>query len=178
MTDNLAMGPDAQTNHVISILRDGSSSGQLSHDTPLAPEISFKADDAAPLEGRFTSPAGRLLELNVRYDDATPAWAAIHFTVSAMDMSAFGLIGLACRTAAPEVLTVQPCLRSGTEQGFVDCFFSKHILSHPREHSHLDALSFHRNPNLPRLAPWRELVLFLPNRSLVWTLQDLRLFIV
>lgn len=178
MTDNLALGQDAQTNHVLSILRDGTSSGALSHETFLGHKITFKADAAAPLSGHFSSPSRRLLELDITYDDAPPAWAAIHISISRANMSQFGIIGFACRSAASEVTTIQPCIRSGTENGFVDCFFNKHILSHPAEHSHLDALSFHRNPALPRMAKWRELVLFLPTRNLVWTLQDLRLFIV
>lgn len=177
MSDNSAPGPDAQTNHSLSLWREGTAKGILSHDTRLRPDLSFRVDKAAWLKGRYKSPLGRLLELDVTLK-GPPGWVALHLGLPGGDWSGFGMIGLACLTAAPENMIVRPCVRSGTDDGFVDCFFDKHILSHPEASNHLDAIMIHRRTNLPVDAPWRELVLFLPTDSFRWSLQDLRLFIL
>jgi len=175
MSNTIAPGPDAQANHALSLLKAGTSKGRLTHNLPLSPGLSFKADKAASLKGGYKSPPGRLLELDVTVK-GTPDWVEFHVTLPGGDWSAFGLIGLVCVSAAPENIILRPCLRSGTEGRFVDCFFDKHVLSHPQASTHLDAIMFDRRTNLPMDAPWRELILFLPTHSFRWSLQDLRLF--
>ena len=88
------------------------------------------------------------------------------------------MVGFAARIAAPEILVARACLRSGTEEGFVDCFFDKHLLFRPEEASHVDALPVHHRADLPLRAPWRELILFLPTDDFRLSLIDLRVFVV
>jgi len=177
MTDNIRLGPDAQTNHALDLLRAAAREDDITASFELLPGIHFHADAAMNPGGRYRSPEGRLLELEMTAE-GEGGWAGLHLAINAPDLTPFGFLGLACRTAAPEMQVIRPCLRSGTADGFTDCFFDKHILSQPEEHSHLDALPVHGRDRLPLHAPWRELIFFLPTHSFRWSLLDLRLFIV
>lgn len=177
MKDNVFTGPDAQANHILGMLRDGEMSEALTAQTRLLPGLHFHADESLGISGQYHSPAGGMLDLDVR-TTGDGAWAALHLALNAPDLSPFGVIGLACRTSAPETRVIRPCLRSGTPDGFEDCFFDKHILSQPEESSHLDALPVHRRDRLPLTSSWRELILFMPTESFRWSLIDLRVFIV
>lgn len=174
--DDLDLGADGEANHRLGLLRAGAASGDLAQRSDLAPGVFLLADPALEIAGRWASPAERILELEAAPRGAG-AWFALHIGLPARDLAARGVLGFACRTSAPEVLVIQPCLRSGTADGFEDCFFDKHILSRPEEASHLDALAVHRRDNLPLQAPWRELILFLPTHGFRWSLIDLRVFI-
>lgn len=175
--ENIAIGPDAQINHALAVLRGGATEGEMADEVRLMPGVFLRADPALQVGGRYTSPEGRLLEMDVTAG-AGGGWLALHLSLGGRDYSNYGFVGLACRVAAPEPITVQPCLRSGTEEGFVDCFYDKHVLAMPEEASHLDALSIHNRPNLPLHAPWRELILFMPTHSFRCSLHDLRVFVV
>lgn len=177
MTDNIATGPDAQVNHALAVLRGTVSKGKIENENHLLPGVTLRADPALNVKGRYSSPEGRLLNLDVTCR-ARGDWMALHLSLGGGDYSPHGFVGLACRIAAPEPMIVRPCLRSGTKDGFVDSFFHKHILATPEEASHLDALPVHNRSNLPLHAPWRELVLFLPTESFRWSLHDLRVFVV
>jgi len=177
MTDNIRLGPDAQTNYTLDLLRDGEFNGEISAEFQLMPGLHFHADKALDISGSYHSPKGRLLELDFSAS-GEGGWAGLHIALNAPDLSRHGFVGLACRSAAPEMQVIRPCLRSGTAEGFEDCFFEKHILSQPEESSHIDALPIHQRDHLPALAPWRELILFLPTQSFRWSLLDLRVFIV
>ncbi|MEN9063025.1 hypothetical protein [Ponticoccus litoralis] len=89
-----------------------------------------------------------------------------------------GTIGFAARIAAPEVFVARAALRSGGPDGFVDCFFDKHLLFRPEEASHVDAIPVHYREPVPAEAAWRELILFLPTHSFRLSIIDLRLFVV
>lgn len=92
-------------------------------------------------------------------------WAGLHIALPRPDLADLTYVGFACRTASPTPLMLRACLRSGLlEGGFVDSFFDKHILTSELPHSHLDMLYLDAQPDLPLVAPWRELVLFLPCR--------------
>lgn len=177
MKENIAIGPDAQINHTLAVLRDGVTEGHMGNEVQLLPGVMLHADPALQVGGRYASPEGRLLEMDVTAG-AEGGWLALHLSLAGRDYSDYGFVGLACRIAAPEPITVQPCLRSGTKKGFVDCFYDKHVLAMPEEASHLDALSIHNRPNVPLQAPWRELILFMPTHSFRWSLLDLRIFVV
>lgn len=162
-------------------------------DTPLPPGLALQADPAAGMAGRWQSPRGRLLELEA-LPEAPGRWFGLHLALpSALwpDDRAEergpgepppepppGWIGFAARTAAGSVLGLRACLRSGLpEGGFHDAFFDRPITSEPAETDHLDMMAPDRRPDLPRRAPWREFILFLPpDRGLAWALHDLRLF--
>lgn len=177
MTDNISLGPDAQLNHALRVLRTGSMEGEIADEVRVLPGVTLRADPALGAGGRYASPEGRLFDLDVTVS-GEGGWLALHMGFPARDLTGFGVIGLACRTAAPEIQVIQPCLRSGTEEGFEDCFFDKHILTQPEESSHVDALPVGHRAQLPVEAPWRELILFLPTRPFRWSLLDLRVFAV
>jgi len=177
MTENIALGPDAQINHALSVLRNGVTEGQMGNEVQLLPGVALHADPALQIGGHYTSPEGRVLEIGAT-TEAEGGWVALHLSLAGGDYSPYGFIGFACRISAPTPITVQPCLRSGTEDGFIDCFYNKHVLAMPEEASHLDVLPVQNYPNLPLRAPWRELIFFLPTHSFRWSLLDLRVFVV
>lgn len=157
--------------------RQHKSAGTLSNYTEFCPGLAIHADPALQVAGEWRSPPGRLLELNVQMG-ATGAWIGLHLTFDAPNLSSYGWIGFTCRSAAPKTFMIRPCLRSGTDGGFIDCFFDKHVLTDPETRNHVDTLHLATNRCLPRTAPWRELILFLPRQDFRLHLHDLRPFFV
>jgi hypothetical protein len=177
MTDSIRIGPDAHSNSLLAQLREGQSEGEIGNEVDFLPGVILRADPALGISGRYSSPAGRLLDLEVSCAEAGD-WFALHVNLPAHDLGECGVIGFACRGSAATVEVIRPCLRSGTANGFVDCFFDKHVLMQPEERTHLDALAVHHREALPVTAPWRELVLFLPTKGFRLSLGDLRVFAV
>lgn len=178
MTDNLTPGADGQANHTLSVMRNESREGKLRSDVDFLPGFSLHSDPALELSGKFSSPKGRILELEAHTGAHTGHWLALHLAMPAGDLRNSGVLGFVARVSAPEILVARACLRSGAKDGFVDCFFDKHLLIRPEEASHMDALSVQDRERLPLEAPWRELILFLPNNSFKMSLIDLRVFLV
>lgn len=157
-------------------LRDSRAEGPLAAtETVFAPGVALHADPGLALTGRFRSPAGRLIELEATSGGA--GWIGLHVALDAPSLPEAGWLGLACQSAAAGRIVVRPCLRSGTEGGFADTFFPRHILAEPEAQSHVDALPLATTPDLPADAPWRELVFFLPGATFTWHLHDLRIFL-
>lgn len=177
MTDSIALGPDGQLNHALAVLRQETREGELGSDVEFLPGIKWHADSALELKGRYSSPEGRLLDLDSR-PTAHGAWNALHLSLPARDLRPYGALGFALRSASPEIQVVRACIRSGIEGGFEDCFFDKHILVRAEESSHVDVLPTHQQPRLPLEAPWRELILFFPKEPFQMSLIDLRVFLV
>ena len=149
---------------------------------PLADGIWLHSDEELQIEGRYSSPAGRLLEL-----DATPkgdgAWFAMHFDLPSLHMQDLRYFGLVCRSSAPEPFIMHPCLRSGVPEneagsGFVDCFFDKHIVPGVRAQTHMDCLYLDSLPSLPFESAWRQLVLFFPRSAFRMSLLHLHTFVI
>ena len=161
----------------LDLMRHSRDSGDISDTLQLQPGLSLHADPALGIGGRYRSPAGRLLELDVT-TTGTDGQITLHISLEAANLTTFAYIGLACRCAALKELAVRACLRSGTDDGFVDCPFDKHILALPAPLNHVDARHIQTHRALPETAPWRELVLFLPSQSFRWDLHDLRLFLI
>lgn len=178
MIDSIALGGDGQANHTLAVLRADRLKGNLQTDLRFLPGLELHADPALAVSGRFTSPEGRLLELDLKTGPAPGGWIGLHLSLPVNDLRKAGVIGFAARFAAPEIQVVRACLRSGVPGGFEDCFFDKHLLLRAEEASHVDALSVHHRERLPLRAPWRELVLFLPTRDFRLSLIDLRVFVV
>lgn len=151
--------------------------GLLAAHTEFRPGLALHTDPAMQVSGRWRSPPGRLLELDLRMTDSG-AWIGLHVALDAPELSDCGWVGFACRCAAPTETMIRPCLRSGTPDGFTDCFFDKHILAVPEPRNHVDALHPATSRHIPETAPWRELVLFLPRQDFRWHLHDLRLFLI
>ena len=178
MTDSIALGPDGQANHTLALLRGEDRDGSLSSEMVFVPGLRLHADPVLEASGTWRSPKGRLLEFNLTSGSGHGGWCGLHVTVPATDLERTGVLGFAARIAAPEMHVARACLRSGTPDGFVDCFFDKHLLFHPEEASHLDALPVHHRDNIPPSAPWREIVIFLPTTSFRLSVTDLRVFVV
>jgi hypothetical protein len=178
MVENIAPGADGQANHTLSVLRGGTQNGALVSDVSFLPGLKLNADPALELSGSYHSPAGRLLEFDAKTGPNPGGWIGLHLDIPAVDLRSAGVVGFAARFAAAEIMVARVCLRSGTDGGFEDCFFDKHLLLRPEEASHVDALPIHQREALPVRAPWRELVIFLPTRSFKFSLIDLRVFIV
>ena len=162
---------------------DAISEGHISDNVEFCPGFCLHAAPELGAGGTWRSPAGRVLELDITTREGGQNrgnWMALHLRLEgATDLAGDltgGWIGFACRHAAPEQQMIRPVLRSGTQDGFSDCFFDKHILATPEARNHLDAINMATNRTIPERAPWRELVLFLPKRALRWHLHDLRLF--
>lgn len=137
--------------------------------------ITLRPDPAGKYLGTWSSPRGRLLEI-----DMTPqhpgAWLGLHVPWPIPHLSALGWIGFAARSSARNIMAIRACLRSGTESGFQDQFFPVDIVSDCAATDHFDLISPRHLPDLPLQAPWRELVFFLPPaKPFRWALQDLRL---
>ncbi|KGB83248.1 hypothetical protein JT55_02740 [Rhodovulum sp. NI22] len=159
-------------------LRASHTAGEITPSrTDFVPGISLHADPGLQVSGQWSSPAGRLLELDLRMSGEGD-WIGLHLALEAPDLAAVGWIGFACRSAAPSEIMIRPCLRSGGEAGFTDTFFGKHLLAIPEPLNHIDALHPATTRSIPETAPWRELVLFLPQRNFRWHLHDLRLILI
>jgi len=101
---------------------------------------------------------------------------ALHLRLATTDLSGLDWLGITCRSAARGHAMVRPCLRSGLAKGFTDSFFDRHLLSAETPRNFTDALHVPTRRDIPEQAPWRELVLFLPEAGCVWHLHDLRIF--
>ncbi|MFD1344455.1 hypothetical protein [Litorisediminicola beolgyonensis] len=174
---SIALGPDGQANHLLALVSGQSRDGTLSSKTRIAPGFMLNSDPALGLSGRYGSPEGRLLEVDAEMSGPGD-WIALHLDFHAGDLSEMGVLGFALRGVAPEMILLRACLRSGTPEGFEDCFFDKHILLHPEESTHLDALALPYRDRLPVTAPWRQLVIFLPTETFRLSIADLRVFLV
>ena len=147
--------------------------------TILGPEVVLRRDPEARIGGHWSSPQGRLLELHTEVQ-APGAWLGLHIALprSLPPLDQLTWIAVVARSNAARAIAIRVCLRSGLPTGgFQDSFFAHHLLSQGRLSDHHDVLAPAQLPDLPRTAPWRELVLFLPPaEGIDWALHDLRIF--
>jgi hypothetical protein len=171
------MAGDSEMNAPLAALRASVIAARPLGDGRLAPGIDLRIDPAAQVAGHWSSPRGRLLELQTEVA-VSGDWIGLHLALPPLDLTGVAWLGLALRSAGGSALVVRACLRSGLAGGgFRDDFLDRHILSQPGETDHVDMLAPDRRPGLPLRAPWREVVLFLPPaHSVTWALHDLRLF--
>lgn len=142
--------------------------------TELAPGVWLHGDPEARFEGTWASPAGRLCEITLDVQTGG-RWLALHLTLPPLEADGLRWISLVMRVHAARPVALRPCLRSGTEDGFVDTFWDRHLLATPAERDHQALLTLAHHPDLPLQAPWRELVLFLPSAEDVsFALHDMR----
>lgn len=158
-------------------MRDAPRKGGIADTTEFLPGLNLHADPVLQVSGHWHSPAGRLLELDLRMA-GRGAWVGLHVALHAPDLSGYDWLGFTYRGVAPQEVMIHPCLRTGTQTGFSDHFFDKHILATPEASNHVDALHLPTCHTIPETAPWRELVLFLPRQDFQWHLHDLRLFLI
>ena len=138
----------------------------------------LNSDPRLKLSGSFHSPLERLLELDVDMQ-ADGDWVGLHSKLSVTNLTDFTYVGFVCRAASSAPLMVKACLRSGLpEGGFVDSFFTKHLLTSDRSHTHLDAMYLDSEPSVPFISPWRELILFLPCKPFRLSIAHLHPFAI
>ncbi|MDJ0820332.1 MAG: hypothetical protein QNJ09_00810 [Paracoccaceae bacterium] len=177
MTDSIAIGGDGQANQTLTLLRHEQRSGELASDVRFLPGLDLHADPALGLTGHWRTNESEVLSFEATAE-GVGGWVGLHLSLPVETMRGRGVVGFAARIRAPEILTTRACLRSGRADGFVDCFFDKHLLFMPEEASHVDALQISQRDTIPEEAPWRELILFLPAESFRLSLLDWRVFVV
>ena len=144
--------------------------------TTVAPGLALHMDVAAQIGGQWSSPAGRLLELETHVAQRG-AWLALHIALDLPDLTGIRWVGVVARTTAMQATVVRVCLRSVLASGFHDQFFARDILSRSVQSDHHDLLDPTQFPDLPLQAKRRELVLFLPPATpIAWALHDLAVF--
>jgi len=177
MEHNLDLGPDAQANHALALLRGLSFAGPIEPDGMLVPGIWFAFDPEAEMGGEVESTPGMLLR--ARFRVVVPGrWMALHVALGDIDLTNLHVLGFVCKSDAPEPVTFRASLRSATDSGFVDCFFPKRVVAFGETSTHVDLLQIGRSEPLPIRAPWREMILFFDRKDFEITFRDLRLFIV
>ena len=175
--NSLRTGADGEANSKVGLLRSKRKSGALSEQVVLLPGLVFEADPKLGIGGTYSSPENRLIEIDAKMA-AAGDFTVLHINLSAKDISGQGVVGFALQGTAPEYVSIAACLRSGTDDGFVDCFFDKHILLQPDPSVHVDAMSLQHRVGIPTTAPWRQIVFFLPTEDFRLSIHDLRLFLV
>lgn len=178
MVDNVALGADGHTNHILHVMRQSEASLDLSSNVEFLPGLVLRTDPSLELTGTAHSPEGTLLAIDAQMKDHHGSWCGLHINLPAKDLTHNGVIGFAARIKASGLNVARACIRSGTDDGFADCFFDKHLMFRSDEASHIDGMSISCSNDLPLQAPWRELVFFLPTRSFNMTFVDLRVFVV
>lgn len=151
--------------------------GGLSDALPVA-GLGLAVDPAARIDLTWSSAPGRLLDIDSAVH-VPGRWCALRLTLDLPDIGAIAGLGIWLRSAADPALVMQAVLRSGIAAGHVDCPFERDILSHATPSDHHAVMMADRTPDLPRHAPWRELLLLLPPyRPVRLALHDMRLFTV
>jgi len=177
MAHNLSTSADAEFNFMVSQLRDGSFDQPIASGDALIPGCFFQVDPAGQQEMHLTSGAGEGLKIRTRVQHPGD-WMALHLRLEGLDLSDKQVLGFLCKSQSPQAMTYRACLRSGTETGFHDCFFTKTLVAYDQPSSHLDVLDLSTRPDVPLPATWREFIFFFKPSSFDLELQDLRFFIV
>lgn len=172
-----ALLPAAALNAPLALLRDQLVPPSPLTQTEILPDLHLRLDPAADVALWHASPRARLLELEARVT-RPGAWLGLHLTLPLPDLSGLRWFGFAARSSANAAMISRACLRSGREGGgFHDQFFDRDLLSHSWESDHHDLMALDHCPELPRHAPWREFILFLPpDLDFRLSLHDLRVF--
>lgn len=174
---NTSLARDAQVNHAIALLGAEVRSGDLADLAVPAQSSFFSVDPEAGLSGTFTTARDGLVRITYT-TERKPRWIALHLLAGGIDLSEATLLGIVCKTQAPEASTFRFCLRSGTSDGFVDAFLPKTVVAFSQSSAHVDLLRLDQSAEVPKTAAWRELILFFQPGSADILLQDLRVFIV
>ena len=180
MINNLLLGPDAQAQSALQMLRAGTGAGVISAGrTDLPYGLFLSNDPEAAIAGRYRSDVGQLLSLQTApAAGRTPRWQALHIPLGPADLTQAAVMGVVARSQAPTSITTRIALRSKRGDSFADVFFGKTLISFAEPSTHLDAIELDRVPDIPAEADWRDLILFFQGGALELDLLDLRFFIV
>lgn len=175
--DSLELGPDAQLNHAITLLQTARASAPLVDEKVISPGVFLSIDPEGDVSGEISNGHDGLIALNYTVLKK-PRWLGVHMIMGNVDLSQAAIAGVVCKSHAQEAATYRICLRSGTDQGFQDTFFPKHIVAFQQESVHVDILKLSSFDEIPSKATWRELILFFQTTSAAIDIRDLRFFIV
>lgn len=175
--DNLLLGPDAQINHRIGVLRTTVTDQPLAEQLPLVPGAFVSIDREGEVAGRCVTGGESLLRLDYTCRKS-PRWLALHLRVGGLNLDQAAIFGVVCKSRAPQAATFRLCLRSAAPAGFVDAFLPKHVVTFAETSTHVDLLQLQGHEDVPVRADWRELILFFQPQSAAFDLLDLRVFIV
>lgn len=175
MTDNLDFGLAADANHALAVLRAMTLNQRIDSEQRFVPGLYLSLDEASDTKARIESQPATLLDLSC--ETRRPgAWLSLNLELGACDLSRCSVLGIMCKSQAPETLTFRVCLRSAVEGGFRDAFFPKRVISYGQESVHADLIKLEEREDVPAQAAWRELILFLPPDLHRLSLRDLALF--
>ncbi|TQS70195.1 hypothetical protein ERN12_16330 [Rhodobacteraceae bacterium] len=181
MTHNLLLGPDAQIRQSLQALRAFQGNGQIAAPrTDLHAGIFVNTDPEAAVAGRYIARRDGLISLSMQATSGTQArWQALHIPMGpALLGKELATIGTVIRARADTPNSIQLCVRSGQNEGFVDTFFSKSLQVTAEETTHLDIIELNTTPALPREAAWRDMIMFFPAGAVDIDILDMRFFIV
>jgi hypothetical protein len=178
VVSNNSFGPEAGINYTSFVLGRTSLSGKMVPRVDLVPGAFISYDPEGEVSGDFTSSEGDLLSLSYRVNKPV-RWIALHFVMGDVDFSGCDLLGIVVKSQAPTATTYRVCVRSGTEEGFEDCFFSKHVVGFSEKSTHIDLIRLDKSEGIvPLRAPWREIILFFKAVDQDLTINDFKVFAV
>ncbi|MEL6583952.1 MAG: hypothetical protein AAFQ36_08975 [Pseudomonadota bacterium] len=175
MGTNLPYDLEAETNQQIGALFSSALSTPITDGEHFSPGVWMLFDPEGSQTAKVESSEHGPVTLSVE-TQKPGGWMGLHIALGGLDLSNVGSFGLVFRSRAPKAMSIQPCLRSGTDDGFSDAFFSKAIVAHKASGTHLDCLELATAPRVPAQAPWRDLVFFFQPGSFSLELHSLKIF--
>lgn len=180
MQNNFFLGPDAAVRFALQSLRAHEACGTIAADrTHILSGISFGYGAGGRLEGTYRSTPSNMLALSLSCGSRrAPGWQCLTIALGEMDLRDAAAVGLVARSTAQQSTLSHFTLRSGRGGDFLDQPFRKSLASFDAPSTHLDVIEMDTAPELPRIAEWRDLILFFAPGPLEFELLDLRFFTV
>lgn len=146
--------------------------------SPIFEGVTINQDPDEPRPVALSSASGQVFRISAPGNEATK-WTTANFVLGSIDLSDVEVLGVLIKTQSMEdALAYRVAIRSGMGSRFKDTFFKKHVVSTSDKGVHLDLLELHKESSLPKLADWRDLVIFLPNKKIDLVVHDVRFFAV
>lgn len=177
MVDNISLGPEAGINHNLALLRAAALEKAITPRTDLVPGVFLSVDPEAVVEGKVSSAPGEMLKVDLS-PRGPVRWMSLHAQMGVVDLRQVTMLGVVCRSVAPQSVTCTLTLRSGVDGGFVDTGFRKTLVCFGEPSVHLDVIDLAREAAIPRDAVWRELILMFEHARFDATLLNLGMFTV
>ena len=175
--NNLSIEPEAHANHTVSLLKTQFLDAQVETEEHFVPGCWISFENNGQQVAKITSTEGEAFTLD--FSVAHPGeWLSLNLSLGGFSLAERSIIGFVCNVSSPRPLTLRPCIRSGSESGFLDCFFDKHVIAYEQKSTHVDILEVGRPHSLPAEAQWRDLLFFMKPETLTVTFHDLKIFIV
>ncbi len=177
VSEVFADAPEAQLLQSLSALRALNFVGPAVGSQHLVPGIFFSIDPEARDSVEVACGQGALLSIRLAVE-GKGRWLSLNLGLGPVDLSQRQVIGFACKTDANGPVSFRVSVRSGIEGGFRDAFFPKTVRADTETSVHLDVMEMQDHPNIPVVAPWRELVVFFERQNAEIVLRDFRLIII